>query len=126
MKMIAEREERLEMLEARLASIRTAPSVLDLEVRRLEKQARSRLEDFRELMGQNPDEARGALEALLHGPLRFTPVETPDREALPGRGRGRLEAMLAVEGIGRCTTGGVPSGIRTRVTALKGLGPGPD
>ncbi|XYI04336.1 hypothetical protein ACMHYB_30315 [Sorangium sp. So ce1128] len=45
--MSAEREKRLSALEARLAAIRTAPSVLDLEVRRLEKQARSRLEDLR-------------------------------------------------------------------------------
>jgi len=113
-KMIAEREKRLAMLEARLASIRTTPSVLDLEVRRLEKQARSRIEDFRALMGRNPDEARKALETLLNGPLRFTPIETPEGKRYRVEGEVGLEAMLAVEGIGRCTTDGVPSGIRTR------------
>ncbi|KYF80925.1 hypothetical protein BE17_45555 [Sorangium cellulosum] len=40
-KMIAEGEKRVASLEARLTATRIAPSVLDLEVRRPEKQARS-------------------------------------------------------------------------------------
>lgn len=96
-------------------------------MRRLEKQARARLEDFRGLMGRNPAEARKALETLLHGPLRFTPVETAEGKRYRVEGEVGLEAMLVQEGVGsRCTTDSVPSGIRTRVTALKGLGPGPD
>lgn len=52
--------------------------MLDLEVRRLEKQVRARLADLQALMERNPEEARKVLETLLNGPLRFTPVETPE------------------------------------------------
>ncbi len=72
------------------------------------------------------DETCKALETLLTGPLRFNLSELPDGKRYRIEGEVGLEAMFAVEGAGRCTTDGVPSGIRTRVTALKGLGPGPD
>ena len=112
MKMIADREKRLMALEARLTAIQTAPSVLDLEVRRMEKEARQRLEDFNALIKRNPDEARKALETLLTAPLRFTPVELPEGKRYRIEGEVGLEAMFTTEAIGRCTTGGVPSGIR--------------
>lgn len=101
-KMIAEREQRLATLEARLAAIRTAPSVLDLEIRRLEKRARDRLADLRGLMGRNPEEARATLETLLSRPLRFTAIETPEGKRYRVEGEIGLEAMLAVEGVGGC------------------------
>lgn len=123
--MISEREKRLAALEARLTAVQTAPSVLDLEVRRMEKEAGRRLEEFSTLIERHPDEARRALETLLTGPLRFNPIDLPDGKRYRVEGEVGLEAMFAVEGVGRCTTDGVPSGIRTRVTALKGLGPGP-
>lgn len=111
MKMIAEREKRLSSLEARLAAIRTAPSVLDVEVRRIEKEAHRRLDTLRELLSRNPDEARKALSSLLKSPLRFTPVEVPEGKRYRIEGEVGIEVILQVEGsAARCTTDGVPSG----------------
>lgn len=69
-------------------------------------------EELNALMKRNPDEARKALETLLTAPLRFTPVELPEGKRYRIEGEVGLEAMFATEEIGRCTTGGVPSGIR--------------
>ena len=94
-----------------------APSVLDLEVRRLEREARTRLANLQGLLGRNVVEGRKALEALLDGPLRFTPVQTKD---------GRRYEITGAAAVGfLCTTDCVPKGIRTPVTALKGPCPGP-
>jgi len=99
-RMMGEREKRLSTLEARLATLRTAPSVLDLEVRRMEREARKRLEDFTALMQRNPQEARAVLEALVTVPLRFGPVETPDGAEAQARNDVRT---------GGQNSGGVPS-----------------
>ena len=56
------------------------------------------------------------------------------KEALARLKLGKGESVFLTEGQGpgvtkgrsTCPTVSVPSGIRTRVTALKGLGPGPD
>jgi site-specific DNA recombinase len=114
---IGEREKRLSEVRARLEVIAVAPSVLDLEVRRLEREARTRLADFQTLLSGNVAEGRRALEALFDGPLRFTPTQTDD-----GR-RYLIEGTAAVGSM--FTTEGVPKGIRTPVTALKGPCPGP-
>jgi len=73
-KAIDERERRLSEVRARLDAVRVAPAVIDLEVRRLEKEGRARLADLRGLFGRNPAEGRKALEALLDGPLSFAPT----------------------------------------------------
>jgi hypothetical protein len=96
-RMMGEREKRLSALEARLATLRTAPSVLDLEVRRMEREGRKRLEDFAALMQRNPQEARTILEALVTVPLRFAPVETPDGKRYEITGEIGLETMFAPE-----------------------------
>ena len=116
-RMMSEREKSLAALEARINALKIAPSVLDLEVRRLEKDARARLANLRALAESAPDQARQALEALLAGPLSFTPIETPEGPRFRVDGSVTLERVVSMSG--------VPSGIRTRVTALKGLGPGP-
>ncbi|UQA57026.1 recombinase family protein [Polyangium aurulentum] len=96
-RMMGEREKRLSALEARLATLRTAPSVLDLEVRRMEREARKRLEDFTGMMQRNPQEARAMLEALVTVPLRFAPIETADGKRYEITGEIGLETMLAPE-----------------------------
>jgi hypothetical protein len=96
-RMMGEREKRLTAVEARLATIRTAPEVLDLEVQRMEKDALARLEDFRGMMTRNQDEARKALETLLTGPLKFTPVETEDGKRYQIEGDLALEAIVVAE-----------------------------
>ena len=95
---IAARQDQLSMLEARLRAAKAAPSALDLEVRRLEREARQRLGDLRTMLERNPEEARKALEAMLGGPLRFTAVETPEGKRYKIEGVIALEAVVAVEG----------------------------
>ena len=118
---VGQREKRLAEVRARLEVLAVAPGVLELEVRRLEKEARARLSDFRGLLTRNVVEGRKALEALFDGPLRFAPVET--------KGGRRYEVsgdIFGAAAVGAfCTTDCVPKGIRTPVTALKGPCPGP-
>ena len=73
-----------------------------------------KLDELKGLTERRPEDARRALERLLVGPLTMSPVETPE---------GRRYRVSGKTGLG--SMDGVPSGIRTRVTALKGLGPGP-
>ena len=116
---ISEREQQLRAVEARIEALLTAPEVLDLEVRRLEKEAAKRLADLRGLLRRRPEEAHRALEALLPRPLTFAPVAT-------GHGP-RYEVQGPVIAHGALfTTEGVPNGIRTRVAGVKGRSPGPD
>jgi hypothetical protein len=94
---IAERQDRLSALEARLKAAKAAPSALDLEVRRMEKEVRQRLGDLRAMLERNPDEGRKALKTILGGPLRFTPIETPDGKRYTIEGVIALETVVAVE-----------------------------
>jgi site-specific DNA recombinase len=114
-KVIDEKEKRLTEVGARLAVLRAAPSVLDLEVRRLEKEARKRLGDLRGLLGRNPTDARRALEAIFAGPLTLQAIDTDD-----GR-RYRIEGSAAFGTL--FTTDGDPTGNRTRVTGVRGRCP---
>jgi hypothetical protein len=84
-RLIAEREKALRDVEARLAALAAAPGALNLETRRLEKEARRRLADFRALLDRNRQEARVDLDALLEGPLSFAPVQTPEGACLARR-----------------------------------------
>jgi hypothetical protein len=100
-RMMGEKEKSLSAVEARIASMQTSPQVLDLEVRRLEKDARKRLSELQGLTSRRPEEARKALGSLLVGPLRFTPIETPEGQ------------RFSIEGqLGMSSNEGVPSGIR--------------
>jgi site-specific DNA recombinase len=105
---IGQREKRLTEVRARMEMIAVAPSVLDLEVRRLEKEARSRLVDFQTLLAGNVTEGRKVLETVFGGPLRFTETLTAD-----GR-RFLVEGTAAVGSIVSTMTS-VPKGIRTIV-----------
>ena len=60
--------------------------VLDLELRRLERDARAKLQDVGHLLGGRPEGARRALEALLDGSITVTPTnEDGARFHLTGR-----------------------------------------
>ena len=74
-KMMAEREDQLTAIQTRLVSMTTAPQVLDLEARRMEKEARRRIEDVRAVMGRRGEAAKRALSTLLDGKLTFTPLQ---------------------------------------------------
>lgn len=120
-KALDQREERLQALEARARAARAAPSALDLEVRRLERSARTRLAAMREIFDRTPTEARAVIEALVAGPLRFEPTETPVGKRYQITGAIALGGMLsagpechaeqpAERGEPMISTGGVPSG----------------
>ncbi len=72
-KQIEEKTRRRRELRTRLDSLRAAPGVLSLEVRQLEKEARTRLADLRALLTRKPAEARRTVEALIKGPITFSP-----------------------------------------------------
>jgi hypothetical protein len=55
--------------------MKIAPQVLDLEARRMEKEARRGIEDVRAVMGRRGEAAKRALSTLLDGKLTFTPLQ---------------------------------------------------
>ncbi len=73
---MSERQGRLTVIEGRLEALRTAPRILPLETKRLEKEIAASLHDLREVFTERPGDARRFLERLLDGKLTFTPVET--------------------------------------------------
>jgi hypothetical protein len=104
-RLIADREKALHDVEARLAALIAAPGAINLETRRLEKEARRRLTELRGLLGRNPEEARTALEALLAGPLSCAPIETPEGKRYAITGKIAVGSLFTIES--------VPRGIRT-------------
>jgi site-specific DNA recombinase len=94
MKAISKREKRLRGVRARIDALRTAPSVIDMEVRRLEREARSRLTQMQELLDLNPTKARQVIEAVLAEPLTFTPIETTDGKRYEIKGLTSFSALF--------------------------------
>jgi predicted RNase H-like nuclease (RuvC/YqgF family) len=84
---LADSQAELSKLEARAAATRTAPAVLSLECRRLERDLTARLEDLRGVLSRNPKRAREALQAVLIDKLTFRPVETADGKRYEVTGR---------------------------------------
>src|SRR5262249_22172929 len=83
------------------AATRTAPSVLSLECRRLERDVVARMDDLHAVLSRNPARAREALQALLVDKLVFTPIETSE-----GR-RYEVTGRLAIGGLLRLQAGSV-------------------
>jgi hypothetical protein len=100
-RLIAEREKGLRDVEARLAALAVAPGALNLETRRLEKDARRRLADFRALLARNPQEARVALDALPEGPLSFAPVQTPEGKRYAVTGKIAVGSLFTIDSVPR-------------------------
>jgi site-specific DNA recombinase len=100
---IAEREKRMRTLQARVEALKASPTVIGSELSVLEKEARHRLDNLREVLGRNPEEARKAVGALLEGPLTFTPVQTE------GGKRYQIQGSIATGAL--FTTESVPNGI---------------
>lgn len=106
MQAVREREARVAALEAQISALGTTPQVIGLETRRMEKEARARLTEFRSLLQRDNEGARKVLDALLdETPLKFTP--TPDNH-------------YVIEGpvyLGRlCRVASDPSGIQRPTT----------
>lgn len=75
---IAERQERLANLDARLRATRTAPEAIKLELHRLEAEARKRIADLREVAARNPDGAREVIAAVFDAPIKVTATQTAE------------------------------------------------
>ncbi len=75
---VSERQAELEDIESRLRSARTTPAAIDLEVRRLERQARERLAELRKVVGRNDAEARALVAALFPRGLVAQPIDTAE------------------------------------------------
>ncbi len=68
------RSKRVTTIESRLEAAKVAPSTIDLETRRLEKDATARLEQLRRLLRGDSAKARNVVEALVEpGSLTMTP-----------------------------------------------------
>jgi site-specific DNA recombinase len=78
-KKLSERQERVTAMEARLALLRSAPDVLTLEAKRLEKETRAQLKKFRQALHGDLSQAREALHTLLENGLKFIPRERDGR-----------------------------------------------
>ena len=101
-RMMAEKERALSDADARIKVLRTAPAALDLEVRRIEKEARKKLDDLAGALNRHPEAARRFIESLLDGPITFAPQ---------GK-RYRLTGQCAIR------LSGVPSGTLSNLIPL--------
>ena len=97
---LAERQRRVSALEARLALLRSAPDVLSLEAKRLEKEARAVLANFREALHADVPQARKVLHALLENGLKFIPRQTAD-----GKREYRIEGTVVLGRVLEAATG---------------------
>jgi hypothetical protein len=121
---LRDRQEQLATLTSELDRLKTAvPPSLDRD--ELIRTARARLVDWQGLLRGNTKEARRILATLLDGRLTFRPQVQGQRRFYEFTGTGTIRPILegiADVSITRC---GVPTGIRTRVLALKGPRPRP-
>ena len=85
-RMMGEREKRLTALESRLAAIRTAPAVLDLEVRRMEKGSPPTAGGVHR--PHEPEPGRGSQDAARGDPA-LCARSGARGQAVPDRGRDR-------------------------------------
>ncbi len=97
-KAIGERQDRLSEVEARLRAVKAAPKAINLELRRLEAEAKKRLSDLASVFERNPDDAREALRELFPGKLMFTAIQTPEGPRFQVEGEAVIGRFLAIEG----------------------------
>ena len=94
-------------LTTRIDVLRTAPKTIDMELDRMEREARKRAKEFLSLLRRNPAEARAVVESLLVGPLVATPIETPEGRRFRLTGTAVIGPLVAETGI---TTVSDPNG----------------
>ena len=117
-------QERRDAIDAELAAIPSsvAPALAD----GLEQRARAQFDDWRGMLTRDVEGAREVLRILLAEPIRFTPVEEDTRIGFYFASTIALDRAIGGLIIVKNTDwSGVPDGIRTRVSALKGPRPGP-
>jgi hypothetical protein len=87
------RQTRRQELEAQLVDLR--PFEAPPTGRGLEARLRAKLADWRSLLTEDVESGRGVLSALLVGPVRFTPIDTPRRRAYAFEGRIALDRLVS-------------------------------
>lgn len=97
-KAIAERQERLNDIQTRLRTAKAAPGAINLELRRMEAEAKRRIADLVDVFDRNPDEARETLRELFPDKLTFTAVQTPEGARFQVEGEAVIGRFFAVEG----------------------------
>ena len=105
---VAERQEQLSALEARLRVTRAAPEAIQLEVRRMEVEAKQRIADARAMLERNPEEARRVVATLFPGPLTVAPIDTAEGKRFWIEGSAVIGRMFAADG--GCLNGASPAG----------------
>lgn len=94
---VAQRQQRLSELEARIRAAKAAPDVIQLELRRIEAEVKKRPANLGQALDRNPEEARAVIRAIFDGPLRFTPVDAPEGRRFQIEGKAVIGSMLAFE-----------------------------
>ena len=97
-KAIGDRQDRLNEIGARLRAVQAAPKAIDLELRRMEAEAKKRIGHLEGVFERNPDEAREALRELFPGKLMFTQIVTANGPRFQIEGEAVIGHFLAVEG----------------------------
>ena len=94
---IAERQERLRQLDARIRACQTAPQAIDFQLRRMEADAKKIVANVQETLARNPSEARDLLATIFDGRITFTPVDADEGKRFQLGGMGSTGRLLVVE-----------------------------
>lgn len=92
---IREREHRRDALERDLAVMDEACRVAPLDLRRVERELRGRLDDWRGLLRRHVAQGRQILRKLLETPLTFTPVIDREQRYYRFEARVRFDRLIA-------------------------------
>ncbi len=96
----------------RLASLRQSSS---LDLKRIEKTIRKRVEDVQGVLGRHIPESRRILKTLLVGRMEFTPIIEADVRGYAFKGRASLGGLLV--GAAHIKEVGSPNGITHTVVS---------
>ncbi len=94
---MSERQDELNALDTRMRAIKAAPEAVQLEVRRMEAEARSRVGQLQDALERNPKEARAILSAIFDGKLTATPLTDQRGTRFVIEGTASVGRMLAFE-----------------------------
>jgi site-specific DNA recombinase len=108
---IADRETMLRAVEKRIAAAAVPVDTIHLGARRMEREARARLDDFQGLLSRNRADARRVMEQLLPRPLVAHAIATAEGPRFELRGEIGLVSLVGSEFSSVC----VPSGDRTEL-----------
>ncbi|AUX43692.1 uncharacterized protein SOCE26_051440 [Sorangium cellulosum] len=105
---IAERQEQLSALDARLRASKAAPQAIQLEARRMEADAKKRIADLRAMLDRNPEEARKVMGTLFETSLTVAPIETAEGKRFWIEGAAVIGRILATDA--GCLNSASPAG----------------